>query len=80
VNPERKGNILIILLAALITALVILEGYYVFVLRDRTEMLKDAASGISRQLHYLKSEKENLSDELTELRKMDTDDGNTVKR
>lgn len=78
-RPQRllKLAVILVLLVA-----VCLEGYYIFVLRDKMETQAEEIKNISIQLQLLKQEKENLSEELSSAKKSagENTNGNTTER
>lgn len=71
-----------IMLVFLLTAAVLLEGYYIFVLRDKIEKQTEELRNISIRLQNSKDESADLRDELTSIKKItgETKNGNTADR
>lgn len=79
-NGMRKGiRFLFILLLA---AAVFMEGYYIFVLRDKINKQTEELKDISLQLQFLKNERDNLHEELSSVKKSagESKNGNTTER
>lgn len=65
-----------------LTAAVLVEGYYIFVLRDTIDKQTEDLKNISMQLQSLKNERAGLHEELSSIKKLagDDKDGNTPDR
>ena len=66
----------------LLVAVVIIEGYLIFLLQDKIEKSNDELKNISVQLQLLKAEREELKAGLSSVRKTTEDnlDGTTPER
>jgi len=69
-----------LLLVLLLMAAVAVEGYYIFVLRDKIERQTEELRTISIQLQSSKNESTDLREELSSIKKMagEGKDGNTA--
>jgi Tfp pilus assembly protein PilO len=79
-SSERKRIALRLLLVILLISAVAVEGYYIFVLRDKIERQTEDLRNISIQLQSSKSQSADLREELSSMKKMagERKDGNTV--
>jgi len=77
----RSGGIKLLLIFLLVVA-VIIEGYYIYLLQQKTETRNDELKIISAQLQILKNEREDLKASLSSAHKKTGDDGhgNTAER
>ena len=78
-----KQLVIRLFLVFLLGALVIAEGYYIFILRDKIDRQTEEIKNVSMQLQQLKLERGNLSEELSSITKPTTgeeNDGDTDKR
>lgn len=66
----------------LLIVLIIVEGYYIYLLKDRIEKQDDELKDISVQLQFLKNEREDLKASLSSANKTtgDSGNGNTTER
>jgi hypothetical protein len=66
----------------ILVGVVLIEGYYIFMLRDKIVEQEEETKNISIQLQLLKNERDNLNDELSSTKKIagESTDGNTTKR
>ncbi len=80
-NRSIRGLLRTIVVLILLAA-VCLEGYYIFILRDKMETQTEEMKNISIQLQLLKQEKENLREELSSIKKLAGEDrnGHTTER
>jgi hypothetical protein len=78
--PARPVLRLIIVLALL--AALLFEGYYIFVLRETIDSRNEELKNISVRLQSLKSERDELQEELSSIKKTtgENRDGNTPER
>lgn len=76
----RKGIRLLFIL--LLAAAVFMEGYYIFVLRDKINKQTEELKDISLQLQFLKNERDDLHEELSSVKKSagESQNGNTTER
>ncbi len=79
-----RMNLFKIFIVFFLLAALCIEGYYILVLRDTIEKQKDDLKNISIQLQSLKSERINLHEELSSIKKATGDNGddhgNTARR
>ena len=75
----RWGNLLLV---SLLVFAVILEGYYIYLLKDKIEKRNDEMKNISIQLQLLKNEREDLKASLSSANKTKGGEGsgNTAER
>ncbi|MEW6108650.1 MAG: hypothetical protein AB1632_05685 [Nitrospirota bacterium] len=75
-------KVLRVLFFILLVAIVLFEGYYIFVLRDRMRRQKEELENITIQLQSLKNERDDLHEELSSARKLagEKTHGNTSER
>jgi hypothetical protein len=66
----------------MLVGVVLIEGYYIFMLRDKIVKHEEETKNISIQLQLLKNERDNLNEELLSAKKIagESNDGNTAKR
>ncbi|HYQ48670.1 MAG TPA: hypothetical protein VEP69_06355 [Thermodesulfovibrionales bacterium] len=81
----KLGDIRVVgryLAVAALLAVVCLEGYYILVLRDTIQRQTEDLRNISVQLQLLKSERDNLNEEISSARNRAEEEGHgdTVKR
>ena len=71
-----------LLLVFLLVVAVIIEGYYIYLLQDKTEKQNDELNSISVQLQLLKNEREDLKASISSAHKTtgDADNGTTAER
>lgn len=81
-QSSRPQRLLKIVLILILLMAVCLEGYYIFVLRDKMETQTEEIKNISIQLQLLKQEKESLREELSSAKKLagENTNGNTPER
>jgi len=82
-NLRMKQLAIKLFLALLLSSLVVAEGYYIFILRDKIDKQTEEIKNVSMQLQQLKLERGNLSEELSSITKPTTGeekDGDTDKR
>lgn len=77
-----KQAVLRVLLICALIAVVGIEGYYIYVLRDIIEKQSEELNHTSRQIQSLRHERVSLEDELHLIKKKagEQDNGNTVQR
>jgi len=80
ISGIRKGIRLLFIL--LLATVVFIEGYYIFVLRDKINKQTEELKNISLQLQFLKNERDNLHEELSSVKKSagESQNGNTTER
>ena len=66
----------------LFVVIVLIEGYYIVVLRSKIDKKTEETKNISIELQFLKNEKDNLYEELNSAKKIAGEDrnGNTPER
>ncbi len=79
-SSERVRVALRLLLGIMLMAAVAVEGYYIFVLRDRIDRQTEELRNISMQLQASKNQSGDLREELSSIKKMagERKDGNTA--
>lgn len=81
-NRTTKQAVLRVLLIAALIAVVGIEGYYIYVLRDIIERQSEELTHTSMQIQALRHERISLEDELHLIKKKagEENDGNTAQR
>ncbi len=79
---RTTGNIVRYVALAALVAVVCLEGYYIIMLRDVIRQQSEDLRNISVQLQLLKSEREQLNEEISSVKEKtgDKDNGNISDR
>lgn len=80
---KLKQLVIRVFLVLLLSSLVMAEGYYIFILKDKIDKQTEEIKNVSMQLQQLKLERGNLSEELSSIKKPPTGeekDGDTNKR
>ncbi len=81
-NTPLKNRGIKPFLIFLLVVLIIVEGYYIYLLKGKIEKRDDELKDISVQLQFLKNEREDLKTSLSSANKTtgDPGDGNTTER
>jgi hypothetical protein len=81
-RPSLKSRRVQQFLILLLVVLMIVEGYYIYLLKDKIEKRDDELKDISVQLQFLKNERDDLKASLSSANKAtgDSGNGNTTER